>query len=698
MMLLRRLRWLVLLVPVIFLLPGLGQFAYPPGGAYSDLAISHYPNALFLQRWVWQGVVPLWSGTILSGYPFAADPLAGLWYPPGWLALLLPLPLGLNLLVVLHLVWGGWGMYRLLRSEGVDEGAAWAGALLFEGMPKVLAHYAAGHVSLLFAISWTPWVLWAERRSRQGARFSPLAGVCLGLLLLADVRWGAYAGLLWAGYVIWLPGQRRYCLGDAIRTCGLALALSAPLLLALVEYTRLSTRQAMAAADVLAFSLPPGRLAGLLAPDIGGYAEWILYPGAVGLLLTLWLGMLRGGRRYTFWWGVLVLSLVMALGETVPGMSWLAHLPIFGLLRVPARALFLTGMAFAVLAAWGAQSFEAGAWCNERRRVDPIFPLVMVAAFGAAFAGGVWWVMGRPSLNFVWGAAALVVTLTGIVLARLGRLEGSAWRVFVAVVVLGDLGGVNLQAVRFRPVEAVLAEGGTAAAYLAQQPGLFRVYSPSYRLGQQTAAFWGLQLADGIAPLHLEAYARYMETASGVPRQGYSVTVPPLAGDDLAQANRRYRPDARALGVLNVRYLVADYDLSDPDLRLVRQFGVSRLYENLQVQPRAWVQGAAPTAVKRLDWSPNRVDVIADGPGLLVLSEIVYPGWQVWVDGQPAQMETVYGLLRAVTLAAGEHTISFVFRPLWGWLGAAIAGCVWLTLAVYCRRLPGWFRRKNDVG
>ncbi|HEX2980540.1 MAG TPA: hypothetical protein VHO48_09775, partial [Anaerolineaceae bacterium] len=88
----------VLALPLVMLLPFLGQFAYPIHSSFSDLAISHYPNAVFLRRSILvYGQIPLWSGSILSGYPFAANPLSGLWYPPGWLALLFPLPFGLNL-------------------------------------------------------------------------------------------------------------------------------------------------------------------------------------------------------------------------------------------------------------------------------------------------------------------------------------------------------------------------------------------------------------------------------------------------------------------------------------------------------------------------------------------------------------------------------------------------------------------------
>jgi hypothetical protein len=215
-----------LVLPLLLFLPGLAAFPYPSAEAiYSDLAISHFPNAVFLKNALleWHQV-PLWSPTILSGYPFAANPLSGLWYPPGWLALIFPLPLGFNLLIALHLLWGGIGLQRLLRSEGLVHEAALLGALAFEAMPKVFAHYGAGHLTLLYAIPWTPWLLLAERRAYQVPRAAArLAqpGLVLALIFLADVRWAVFAGILWLAYSL----SRRISLQHLVFVTGRSLWL-----------------------------------------------------------------------------------------------------------------------------------------------------------------------------------------------------------------------------------------------------------------------------------------------------------------------------------------------------------------------------------------------------------------------------------------------------------------------------------------
>ncbi len=86
--------------------------AFNPHAAYTDLLISHLPNAEYVRTSLAQfGQIPWWNIMLFAGQPFAADPLAGLWYPPAWLLLTpgVPLPFAFNLLFVLHVAWAGWG-------------------------------------------------------------------------------------------------------------------------------------------------------------------------------------------------------------------------------------------------------------------------------------------------------------------------------------------------------------------------------------------------------------------------------------------------------------------------------------------------------------------------------------------------------------------------------------------------------------
>lgn len=87
---------------------------------------------------------------------------------------------------------------------------------------------------------------------------------------------------------------------------------------------------------------------------------------------------------------------------------------------------------------------------------------------------------------------------------------------------------------------------------------------------------------------------------------------------------------------------------------------------------------------KITSYQPERVEVAVslDSPGWLVLSDTVYPGWQVTVNGQPADIIPANLLFRAVELPAGEHQVVFTFQPRSFQIGAGVSGVALLGLVV----------------
>lgn len=76
----------------------------------------------------------------------------------------------------------------------------------------------------------------------------------------------------------------------------------------------------------------------------------------------------------------------------------------------------------------------------------------------------------------------------------------------------------------------------------------------------------------------------------------------------------------------------------------------------------------SPGQIRRADVTrhePNRVEVKTEcaGPSLLVLSENYYPGWRAFVDGKPVKIMRVNYNQRGVPLVAGNHFVTFTYRP-----------------------------------
>ena len=69
--------------------------------------------------------------------------------------------------------------------------------------------------------------------------------------------------------------------------------------------------------------------------------------------------------------------------------------------------------------------------------------------------------------------------------------------------------------------------------------------------------------------------------------------------------------------------------------------------------------------VKMIQYKPNNLtyEVKSSKGGVIVFSEIYYPGWTVTVDGQPAELGRVNYILRALNVKPGSHKVVLDFHP-----------------------------------
>ncbi len=425
-----------LVLPILFLLPFSGGFFFNAGSSYTDMAISHYPNALYLQRSIQAGgQIPLWSDAILSGTPFSANPLSGLHYPLGWIGLLFPLPFGLNLTAVLHLILAGLGMYLFLRGEGMHPMVALFGAIGYESLPKLFAHLGAGHLTLIYAACWAPWLLFAQQAAnRNMKRFWMMPGLALGMIFLADPRYAAIAGILWAAYLV----QSRLISDSNITKRGwfqiglfgggtilLALSLGAVLLLPMLEFVGLSTRSLLTPEDLQALSLPPLQLLGLLVPNIAGSAEWVLYPGAAMISLAVVSLVSPVRRKNVIFWGLFfVFSLIWSMGDTIPGLSLVSRLPGFNLLRVPPRMMLAGFTALIILACLSLQNIlDAPVYLRNLPKINPLLVLFGIVLFLVLFTVVIGFVSQPFPWRFLWGAAAYTVALLLLFMIKADKIS-----------------------------------------------------------------------------------------------------------------------------------------------------------------------------------------------------------------------------------------------------------------------------------
>jgi hypothetical protein len=101
--------------------------------------------------------------------------------------------------------------------------------------------------------------------------------------------------------------------------------------------------------------------------------------------------------------------------------------------------------------------------------------------------------------------------------------------------------------------------------------------------------------------------------------------------------------------------------------------------------------------VRFLSDKPEKVSLSVNmlEEGFLILQDRYYPGWQVFIDAQPASIFRANGFMRGVYLARGSHLVEFAYQPESFFMGIYLAlgalSVLLLALSIYlwlpCKRL-----------
>lgn len=96
-------------------------------------------------------------------------------------------------------------------------------------------------------------------------------------------------------------------------------------------------------------------------------------------------------------------------------------------------------------------------------------------------------------------------------------------------------------------------------------------------------------------------------------------------------------------------------------------------------------------------YEPNQVtyDVNSGKGGVVVFSEVYYPGWTATIDGEPAELGRVNYILRALNVKPGKHEVVLSFFPKSVQVTETIAYVAYGLLIVVAGCMYEWQRRKK---
>lgn len=706
-------------------------------GADEDDTLYYFPSRVFFHESIQAGDPPWLNPWVGVGRPYLADPQSAIFYPTTWLFAVLDPWVAYPLSLWIHYSLALWGAYRLLRSMGRSPFASTFGAIAFAFCGFMLAHRA--HFCMQHAAAWTPWVFWRLLRYARSGEAVKLvsAAITAALQLLAGhVQISAITALGLIVYVLAWDGPR---LLGVIRLMvawlaagGLFAVQAAPTL----TYLLLCTRTQRGYMDFVENSWSPISAFGLWLPMFFGQrtpnffdlrywgpshqVEQFAYAGIAPLLLAL-LAIATGWRHVQRrpWVALLGFSLLLALGLYGPICPFLYWLPGASLFRVPARALLLGQLAIAALSSSALDDLDAHLspkmararatlqrwtrqplWAIGAALLIPILVALGAALFlsGAQRGGALH--AARPWATTIWFPAVMLALNVGLLRTIAFQWKSDTWRRTLLVALAVDLGAIGWTIdVPPEPISptAFYRNGAEWIDTVRDDPGRLWVVTarhdgaPGEYVDSRKKLAANINILKHIASLtdYGPLQPRSLDALLGLKPWGE------------APEAERLLADTRWMDALNVRWiLLCEAQWPPPEgCDLVAETPAGyRLYRNPCARGEAFfADSTKPGALRteRVGLNGFRVRVGSWGGETagsqepseqmtIVLSTLAIPGWSATIDGEPATVGAVDGLLIGAQVNREARSIEFQYFPPGLIPGAAISLSVATALLILC--------------
>lgn len=250
--------------------------------------------------------------------------------------------------------------------------------------------------------------------------------------------------------------------------------------------------------------------------------------------------------------------------------------------------------------------------------------------------------------------------------------------------------------------------------FLKKDKGIFRIYGTEQTAMPQENLFFGINDIRIVSPLLYDRYASFFrELLINQPKKHYH---PFLGSRDTTMDTI----NNNLLSLLNVKYVLSNNYFSTKSIYELVYDNDVKIYSNKNFLPRVFLidqvkpglnQKQIFSFLKNVSFLPNKeaivegvtndilaklsdvqknedvstaiikqydsnkvvIDVIDSSAKLLVLSDLYYPGWRVFVDGKEKKIYPTNYIMRGVFIPKGHHTVEFIYHPKSFFIGILIS-------------------------
>jgi len=606
---------------------------------FRDLHRWFYPMKYFLASSLQKGAVPFWCSNYFCGSPFVSDLQSGVFYPLSLILLFGPVDKAFNLYAVIHILLGFVFFYSLIREMGLTPRTA-----LFAGISYCFGGYVLSSVNTLNNLTtliWLPAVLWSVTKALSNKSvsgyFLTTVFSCMAILGGEPQLYLMSMALLLL-YCLFYADQGRTVKYSVQTLIFIFIIISASIMITFIQLApaymdyQLSVRSGgIPYAEATSHSLKPGALKHFLIPlkftsdyilnadslnnsmAKNGQFPWLLtiYPGVMILPFALFGIIFNYSKKTLFWLVIFLSSTTLALGHYTPLYHLLYKIiPVF---RYPEKFIFLASFSLVILSAYG---FEKFLLLPKKKSFSTIIFYILVISLSADLY------LNHKDLNPSVDSNTYNMTHTDLKPVIEDR---DIFRVYV------DQDSIHLD---------------------SKKDSIYRHH-----------LMWQVMLFPNLGVL------RSIDQVNGT--TGLELRYQFIITEIL---KKPWEDKIDFLKLANVKYIISFTDLTAMDsLKNKLERINTSVYRIKDFLPRAWIVGALQPikeatlnglvrpdfdyvnsavtqgsiidryntphyqGVNRITYLSNNrieIDVDAEAPGILILSESSYPGWKVFIDGK----------------------------------------------------------------
>lgn len=456
--------------------------------------------------------------------------------------------------------------------------------------------------------------------------------------------------------------------------------------------------------------IPWQNLVQFIAPDFFGnpatgnywgvwnYAEFVGYVGILPLIFAVYAIIFRLDKKTLFFGSLLFLSLIFALPTPVAYVPFKLGIPFLATSQ-PTRLMYVVDFTLSILAALGYDYFRKD---TKKKHILIIFTMfIFLIIFAWAFP-----VVNKltnlsisqadvfvSQRNLFWPSITLLISIFLIafhtyVKDNSKKIIGGAF----LLVIFFDLFRFGLKFLPFSEKSLIFPQTKLITE-LRNMNSYDRIMSLDRRiLPANFSNFYKLHDVSGYDPLYLLTYNQFVGAWD---RQKPDIL--PAAFNRIVTPEQA---DSFLTDLMGVKFLLSYGEIQSNKLELVANEGKTYLYRNKNSFPRVFLvediitvgngndemtkmyelgnnlkftavtrkqleiqakplSSAETSQIVKYEDNYIRIESFTDTERLMILTDVYYPTWKVYIDGKKSDIVPVDFLLRGVLVPSGKHVIEF---------------------------------------